>query len=666
MNSHASNSDESTVIPDGYRAAAIDTDQENASLRICVIVRAEPDEAGGQLVLLRDLLHGRSLLGCVIDSGGVVHQWLEIWVQDLEGLAGSPEVVRESCCNAAMDRQWGEVFDAARTSSPGSVVQTGWEMTPPFPTCLDPTAFRPVQLLDSKSGHPLALCRDEALLASAGLPAYGSSTQRYLHVPELGAESPLVPVTAEAPRTSATAELQDIVDGYPDLIGFNPGAGLLQARKFSPVDLEPYLDILGGAPWSGVFHGTTQMALGKTLRGLSQATFAERAAEGHLLLAKSGPTGRLVEILHLKLRAITDAVAGVREAIKAVQRPLLGVDPGSFRVEFGEAGRGLPFLWNARLVQVVPGEAIELPIEGSELRYYLPGGGERTSIYRPVSGQVPVRGFGRLRIRQAVPESNGAIVIEGTLQTQERMDVSANDLIWLRVRCAGGAANIFVSAEAEQAKAAGEVRFRSIPQRFDEQLCSELRALEGVPVDRVPFEMVPLLSSPCDLYALAVLAVRTLLTDQQQSLPVALDEIMSLARVCAEYYADDVSAEMRIRGIMDGDPRWVESLGPHRLVQDELSPGDAFDHVPLDLWCQALAAIVRMFPGMGPDSHCRDLGDATPGALHRIFDPVLEELDALLIRSRSLIVVDWAANREIHAVIRQCSMGLSGGEADAV
>jgi len=59
-----------------------------------------------------------------------------------------------------------------------------------------------------------------------------------------------------------------------------------------------------------------------------------------------------------------------------------------------------------------------------------------------------------------------------------------------------------------------------------------------------------------------------------------------------------------------------------------------------------------MFPGAGPDSTCRDYGDAQPGGIHKVFDRATKDVDDLLVRTRSLIVIDWRFNREIHAVIR--------------
>src|SRR6185437_6595855 len=114
----------------------------------------------------------------------------------------------------------------------------------------------------------------------------------------------------------------------------------------------------------------------------------------------------------------------------------------------------------------------------------------------------------------------------------------------------------------------------------------------------------------------------------------------------------------RIRSIFQADPRWLNSLGPHRLTRDTLTPQEAFDLVPADLWFDTLGMLVRMLPAMGPDSICRDYGDAPRGGMHKIYDTTLGELTSLLVRTRSLIVIDWRFNREIHSVLRQFTAGL--------
>ena len=134
--------------------------------------------------------------------------------------------------------------------------------------------------------------------------------------------------------------------------------------------------------------------------------------------------------------------------------------------------------------------------------------------------------------------------------------------------------------------------------------------------------------------------------------------MLSLARQVANEFDEQSPLPGRVERIVSQEPKWLEQLGPHRLVREELGLVEALDLVPPQLWYQTLALIVRMFPGIGPDSLCRDLGDATAGGLHKVFDPIVSELEDLLLRSRSLIVVDWAAHREIHGVIRTVSAGL--------
>ena len=144
----------------------------------------------------------------------------------------------------------------------------------------------------------------------------------------------------------------------------------------------------------------------------------------------------------------------------------------------------------------------------------------------------------------------------------------------------------------------------------------------------------------------------TLLVNPQNTLAVALDEVLSLGRqVAAEYNAETPLAS-RICSIMNAEPRFANSLAPHRLLQEPMEPMAAFELLPPEMWYHTLAAIVRLFPGIGPDSYCKDYGDAVSLALESVFNKPLEDLEKLLVRSRSLIVIDWNANREVHSAIR--------------
>jgi hypothetical protein len=237
------------------------------------------------------------------------------------------------------------------------------------------------------------------------------------------------------------------------------------------------------------------------------------------------------------------------------------------------------------------------------------------------------------------------------LATDERLDVSASDLIHVRLPIAGGRADLYGRADNAGALAKGETRFRTIPQLLAEPVTNALEQLAGAPVANVSFEILPLLTSPCDMYALGVLAIRVLLVDDENTLAIAVDELLSLAQEAAIGYKPDVALGKRLQAIVEGDRRWAASLGPHRMVRDDGIRQAAARIVPADLWWETIGVILRLFPGAGSDSFCQDLGDAPTSALDQIFDEVISQINLLLLRSRSLVVADWNQNLEIHDAI---------------
>ena len=88
------------------------------------------------------------------------------------------------------------------------------------------------------------------------------------------------------------------------------------------------------------------------------------------------------------------------------------------------------------------------------------------------------------------------------------------------------------------------------------------------------------------------------------------------------------------------------------LFRSDIEAPDAFQWMPPELWYDTLGAIIRLFPGIGPDSICRDFGDVPALALETVFNQPLEAFERLLVRSRSLIVIDWSLNREVHTAIK--------------
>jgi hypothetical protein len=661
------------LLPEGYVPIPLSAGQLHSPLRVCAVLRQQPDPVGGHLVVLRDAPDARVYLGCVVDAGGRVHQWTEVWVQTLDTIGSALAAWRESLSNAALDARWQRQFQAFAAGDPKLVLRTGWETKHPLPLWVDPAKREPVHPQEAQGGEAWRLCTDEALLSGAGLPPFGTSLHRYLYLPKRGAQSPFVPVTPDAPTNTKTQSLESITASRSGMVPLNPGGGLMLIRAFSPSPLEGFFDLLSGgdveANASAVPHGRSVLRIGGALDGAKSSDGKGATRPGWLFLGEHGQRGRLLEGFHLKLRALADCIGAVRTMIQRTQRPLLNLAADRFQVRCPAEGCGsfgLPATWTAQIVLADPGDAVELPIRSTDTSYFLPGRAGGTSIYRPAEVGQFAEGRCSVRIRKVIPESAGTTVLEGTFTTQERIRPERNDLVRLLVPIGGARLDLFARLESETALAAGEWRFKSVGHRVEEAVLTQVKAAEGVPLPNVSFELLPLLSTPVDLYSLGVIAVRALLVNPQTTLAAALDEVLSLARQLAHHREtedDDSPLRLRIRATFEQDKRWMQSLGPHRLSWEPIAPEQALDLVPADLWWDALAMIVRMFPGVGPDSTCHHYGDAPSTALHRVFDAASAALESLLVRTRSLIVIDWRYNREIHAVIRNHLVGTADGPA---
>jgi len=640
------------AMPKGYIVIPIAEDQKAAALKICILARSEPDPVGGHLVVLRDTIDAKVFLGCIIDASGRVLDWLELWIQNTETLINTASVAFQSLTNAAFDNRWRRQSQAFEHLDGAAIVKTGWESEHPLPTFLDISTRSPIHPMESNSAISWKLCMDEGLLQQKDLPGYAGSLYRYLYVPELGAESQFVPVTSGTPTNSSTKPLSEICGDPARIIPLNPGAGLMLVKKHVPIRLETFIDILSGAAWDGLKHGRSVIDLGEHLNALKKNE-PVLTSDGRLFLETQSQYSRLVETFHLKLRLLADIVSSVHSMVYHLQRPLLNICPDNWQVKLGEPGRGLPFLWTARAVLSDPGDSIPLAIERSDLQYYLSALEAGTSIYRPLVSSLPTTGRASVRIRRVLPDTSDTTAIEGTFTTQERIDMARNDLVGFRLNLACGEVNLYAHLESDSAMALGEWRFRTIAQNMDDTKVSDLRAAEGVPIPEVMFEVIPLLSSPCDLYSLAVIAIRILLVDNTNSLPVALDEILSLPRQIEVDYNESTSLKTSISDIFNKDNRWLESLGPQHLTYDKITSDEGFSIIPCELWWTTLAIILRMFPGLGPESECKDYGDAQQGGLHKVFEKTITDLDNLILRTRSLIVADWKSNQEISAVIQR-------------
>ncbi|MBV8376499.1 MAG: hypothetical protein JO279_05790 [Verrucomicrobia bacterium] len=631
---------------ESFRAVSLWAGGREAPLSICLFVGTGP--AGSPpFILLRETLDASIYLGCLSDRSGHSKAWIEIWVQNVDRMAFSFSAQLESLTNSILDRRWSERAAMLRMLKRGTIIETGAEVHHPLPVLIDGNEGSLIRPVEPGTQRAFVLCEDEKALKLAGLPSYASSLHRYLwNGPEV--ENPVfVALTGGAPLPTGIKQATDYFKGlYP----FNPGGGLLLVRPWAPLALTEFADILSGKTWSGFQFGKEVLRPGAAYARL-QDTEEMLYRGGHLFSGRAGKAGRLLEVFHLKLNLILQALEETRAAIRFQQLPFLVLGAESFRLQLFELGTGLPLFWSAQVDLAESNCAMAISVVGSDSRYFIPPEVPGPSIYRPQTRSLPLRGSATVRIRKIFPPTPEGTSLEATLATDDRLHATASDLIHVRLPVAGARVDLYGRADESDALAKGETRFRTLPQFLSEPVQSTLEELAGAPVGNASFEILPLLTSPCDMYTIGVLAIRILLVDDENPLPIAVDEMLSLAREVANEHKPQVAVGKRLQTIVERDPRWAGSLGPHRLVRENDLTQAAARILPADLWWETIGLVIRLFPGIGPDSFCRDLGDAPSSALDCIFDEAISQINLLLLRSRSLVLADWNQNLEIHDAI---------------
>jgi hypothetical protein len=262
-----------------------------------------------------------------------------------------------------------------------------------------------------------------------------------------------------------------------------------------------------------------------------------------------------------------------------------------------------------------------------------------------------IRNRGELRIRKVLV-AGGRCQVEATLVSTEVSAASPRDLVWVRLPLPGaGALDLVGNIDAADALARGEARFRTAQLELSPALIGTLQTTEGGVFPGTPFETIPLLSTPVDLYGLGVLGVQLFLTGADKALPAAIDELLSLVRAVEATAGAEKPGEKFHRAAA-ADARWTGSLGPQHHGHDAATNADVASLMPDELWWDTLAVLGRFFTGVGTGTYCRDFGDAPVYQLEAAFDAPLADVEALVLRSRSLLLCDWPSNREIARIIQ--------------
>ena len=648
-------------LPAGVLAVPLGVEQANTPLRLCVILCTPPPTGSKTpLIILREGLEGTEYLGCITDAAGRVLEWTVVTVQKPDAVLNTWRFGDTTLTNRMLDQRWVERETMARDRYGRQVVVTTWESTHPRPLLIDTAPVGPWHPIHGESAQPWVLCRDDHVLREAGLPAYSTSLARYLYLRDFSEGTPFVPVTPDSPANSRTLPPDEVFGSPSERLRFNSWAGFMSIRRLAPVSLNEYVDVLNGLPWSDIcrFPGSLRAALPDCILMDAASRNLDR---GRLFLTHHGIDVRLLEALYLKILVFQSALLAVRDAVETLERPLLNLTDESFDIAFGSDFSEIPFLWTAKAQLIDAGTATQIRLGEGEVSYanltVKPA-----APYTPLAAKTPFSGHGTVRVRRVDIQVDEA-VIEGTLVTgTAAQDIGRHDVIRLRLNAEGKTFDLSARVDERAALAANEYRFRTIPLPLDAEAKRIVERIEGTRFPQVPYQVIPRLSTPCDLYSLGVLACRVLLQSPSRRLAEVLDEIQALSHQVGLEEGDEPISE-KVARIMKRDKRWQEVLGPEwaTLPDDEEADSHA---IPEELWYDLLGLICRLFPEMGPHSICPTFGDVPGGSLYGIFDRAIAGFCAFGSRVRSMLLNDFSYNDEVRSVIEDVRTTLNEKDDD--
>jgi len=597
------------------------------------------------LALLRSFTGGRVLLAALVDRAGGVREWLEVWLQTSPWAAVGSRGNLYPLNNAALDARWDALTEALLQTDRAAILVTGLEHRSPAPLWLDLDRGRcwpPTQ-----EDGTIELCTDEAALTTAGLPSYAGSVERYLW----RKGNPAAGFLRVATGGMSAQTVPAWAGPTGSLLPVNPQAGRILVRRHAPFDLDTYVDFLSGRGLGRTNTNSPFVFLDPANEPPLDACDQLQQSGAFFIPTTRGLAGRFLETFHLKLLLFTQVVRTVQANTETLQMPMLNLSASSFRVDFASPASELPILWTARATLVDASAALVVPLPSTERRRFQRLAEPSSLIYSAAQGAPPARGEGTLRIRKIATEAE-RFILQATLATDEFISVSDSDLVYLEIPVPGDApVPVYGQLDASGALNVNERRFHSFPSVWPPEVHAVLSRMEGHAFRQVRFETVPQLGARQDLYSLGVIAARILLTHSHHTLAESIDEVISLARTMVR--VDGATAAQRAQQLALSDARWHAALGPQHHGHGCATPDEGYRWLPMELWWDAVATLARFFPGAGVFSYALDFNDPTDLPLHKTYDEPLRDLERLIQHSRSLLLSDWLANREVARVIQR-------------
>jgi hypothetical protein len=334
-------------------------------------------------------------------------------------------------------------------------------------------------------------------------------------------------------------------------------------------------------------------------------------------------------------------------------RPILNLTLSSFAADVSSPSVGLPFLWTVKVGLVDSGIAVPIQLGSAASNLFTPALHLPNSVYQPQRmGRGRTSGVAEFRVRSVEVDPSDHVMVEGAIAGAD-VDIQTESAVSIRLALSGRE----VTLHGSVSPGAGplEWRFRGEPGTAGKEIAALWKASAGVVVSQVWLDVSENHDAAYDMYALAVCFCRVLLGGSPNPLPAIIDDLHALAQLAAAPKQNQVGD---LIALVNENERFKKSFGVENVFLDPQLKQAAAEMIPVDIWRKVLTVLLRMLPGVMPDAFVRRYGALKGGGQSVYFDALYEELVALLVQTRSLILIDWRMNREIHAVIRRVATGI--------
>lgn len=667
---------------------------------------------------------------------GARSPWVRLSEEDeyarvyLAAVKGDEGTVLELCALKLMPDAWPDGASPAVLGVTNRDLEERWEretarlvalrsQSPHFPRLVRPddssgeAVRRLPPLLYSHAAHsffvppcprcrnPLSLCRDEAWLASAGLPPWATTLERYLWCAPCarGPEKPTVYATSRMVASGTTvrsglellddlghalreawteeeaialvgAETAKAVRALPS--GSAAGAGIgdlltpltLFGSPFlltvaAPFDLETLADSLGGRP-------PEDSPVPPSRAGGSfppRWAWLERAqAPGRQLLFAAESSGfDAVEILFLKLTAFRQILEGLIDYYRTTGRPHLDLHPRHLLFGLSGAGDGLPVLWTLQAqIHGLAAAAFPLPAPGSPL-VVLPGQGLTAPYAAPEVQEFRLAGYrpGEFAFTDLDEEGTAArrFRLHGRLSDPYGLYPvpRPRDTIFLSLpdpALGFGFTGLAVRAAPGDIRS-DEVVFASDLLDLDAKGLGRLRLALGTKLPGARYRVFPDFGTPTDLHALGVSLLRLLLRNDDQDLAGVLKATDRLGRELAAR-SPDARRDVSLGALLKKAPEMAGAFAKTQIFwsRDDRRPGRP-NAVPDAVWERALVLALRLVTRVTGFSVAAGPADFDPLFREEKLERILPELVGILAELQSLLLERQPLHLEIQQVLAE-------------